>query len=212
MKRVRSGSHLERIGDTWYYRRVVPLDARDVFGKRVSRVSLRTTSRAEATRLEKKHDVDFESQLREARATEPDGYPKTRDERIRYLSEKIFKENRRGPWDQELAKIPEADRIGVARAMRPVMFDYGYAGGVGFGSCDELQELATLLATEKPEISSEIRAALVDLLKNYHEKMSNPTIEWAYEQWLKAKHRPRQTQDEARRYIEDYKNPFTCVH
>src|SRR5215469_10024174 len=92
MKRVRSGSHLELIGDIWYYRRIVPPDVRDVFGKRTVRVSLRTTSRVEATRLEKQHDVDFESRLRAARATGPDGYPRDRDARIRHFSEKIFKE------------------------------------------------------------------------------------------------------------------------
>jgi hypothetical protein len=58
MKTVRSGSHLERIGDTWYYRRVVPPDARAAFGKRTIRISLRTTSRVEAMRLGKKHDID----------------------------------------------------------------------------------------------------------------------------------------------------------
>jgi hypothetical protein len=59
--RARSGSHLQRIGDTWYYRRVVPPEARHVFGKGEIKISLGTTSRIEAERLEKPHDVEFEA-------------------------------------------------------------------------------------------------------------------------------------------------------
>jgi hypothetical protein len=83
MQNVRSGTHLELIGETWYYRRVVPPDARDVFGKTVVRFSLKTKSHTEARRLEKTHDVEFESRLRarvkqdptDIRETPPPGSP-----------------------------------------------------------------------------------------------------------------------------------------
>lgn len=206
MKGVRSGSHLELIGDTWYYRRAVPSDVREAFGKRTIRVSLRTTSLTEATRLEKKHDVDFESRLRAARPTELDGYPKNRNERIRYFSETIFKEKRgRGPWDQELAKIPQADRIEVAQAIKGLAFRQGWSEEIVLRSCDELKDLLFLAVAEKTEVWAEIQQALVGILRDYFEIGSNPTIDWALQEWLKAKHRPRQTEDEARRYIEDFK-------
>ena len=67
MQSVRSGSHLELIGETWYYRRVVPPDARAGFGKSKVRFSLRTKSHTEAKRLEKDHDGAFEKTLRSRR-------------------------------------------------------------------------------------------------------------------------------------------------
>src|SRR5277367_2573359 len=106
MNRRRSGSHLERIGDTWYYRRVVPPDAWEAFGKRTVRLSLKTASRAEAMRQEKKHDVDFESRLQMVRATRPDGYSKNRVERIKRLSDRIFKETE--TWREENHRWPRA--------------------------------------------------------------------------------------------------------
>ena len=57
-RRPRSGSHLIRRGEIYYYRRVVPQDARAAFGKSEVVVCLRTASEAEAKRLEKQHDVD----------------------------------------------------------------------------------------------------------------------------------------------------------
>lgn len=73
MQSVRSGSHLELIGETWYYRRVVPPDARAAFGKRTVRVSLKTKSHTEAKRLEKSEDVKFQDTLDRVRQTKPDG-------------------------------------------------------------------------------------------------------------------------------------------
>ncbi len=71
---VRSGEHLEPIGETWYYRRVVPPDARPAFewdgkkGRTKVKFSLGTKSKTEARRLEKEHDVEFERRLAAARA------------------------------------------------------------------------------------------------------------------------------------------------
>lgn len=205
MKRVRSGSHLERIGDTWYYRRVVPPDARDVFGKRNIRVSLRTTRRAEAMRLEKAYDVDFESRLQAARGPETDPYPRARYERIRYFCEEIHKKRWRGPWREELATIPQEYRKDVVVALWNMCHERAPVIYKEFYNCDELLDLACLKATEKPEVWADIHAALADILRDYREGSSDPTIEWAFEKWLKAKDRPRQTQDEARRYIEEFK-------
>jgi hypothetical protein len=213
VQRVRSGSHLERIGDVWYYRRVVPPDVRNVFGKRNIRVSLRTTSRAEAMRLEKEHDVDFESRLQAARATGPDGYPRIHDAKIGHFIEKILKETNRASWEQGLATIPQVDRTEVREAIELLdeartiiekeLDDFWH---------EELRELLFLLFYEKPvawdearAVWAEARAELVEIVRNYHGDRSDPTIEWAYEEWLKARHRPQQTQDEARRYFDEFK-------
>ena len=65
--RVRSGSHLQRRGSVWWYRRDVPKDVRAAFGCTAVWKSLATSNETEAQRLEKEHDVEFERRLREAR-------------------------------------------------------------------------------------------------------------------------------------------------
>jgi integrase len=64
---VRSGSHLQRRGSVWWYRRDVPKDARQAFGCTAVWKSLDTSNETEAQRFEKEHDVEFERRLREAR-------------------------------------------------------------------------------------------------------------------------------------------------
>src|SRR4051794_19816980 len=63
MARTRSGSHLHRRGEIYYYRRIVPAEYRTAFGQVVVAKSLNTTSKTEAERLEKQHDVEFERRL-----------------------------------------------------------------------------------------------------------------------------------------------------
>jgi integrase len=240
---------LELVGNTWYYRRVVPLDAREAFGKSVVRISLHTSSLTEAKRLEKQHDVDFEIRLQAARASGPDGYP-NRAERIKRLSDAIFKETEswqeekhRWPrareyltmwfgegasvnlesdtippefpkdlvkqlkWKRKLAaSVPEAERWDVETALLSLDGD---AESMLY-TLDEfwannLRELLFLLFWDAREAWQEVERELVEVVKRYCESRSDPTIELAYEQWLKAKYRPQQTQDEARRYIEDFK-------
>ena len=66
--RTRSGSHLRKRGGVWYYRRVVPPDARRAFGRAEVSVSLDTSDEKHAKRLERLRDADFERRLEEARA------------------------------------------------------------------------------------------------------------------------------------------------
>ena len=73
MARTRSGSHLHRRGEIYYYRRIVPAEYRAAFGQVVVSKSLTTTSQTEAERLEKQHDAEFERRLCEARdASDPE--------------------------------------------------------------------------------------------------------------------------------------------
>ena len=67
MARTRSGSHLHRRGEIYYYRRIVAAEYRAAFGQVVVSKSLTTTSQTEAERLEKQHDAEFERRLCEAR-------------------------------------------------------------------------------------------------------------------------------------------------
>jgi hypothetical protein len=115
---VRSGDHLEQIGETWYYRRWVPPDVRDVFewdGKRVKhkvRFTLSTKSKTEAKRLEKTHDVEFEAKLAAARQTGPAGHLRNRDARLaKFLNDAVTQANNDPDLlEQQLADIPEDDR------------------------------------------------------------------------------------------------------
>jgi hypothetical protein len=207
MRRVRSGSHLELIGDTYYYRRAVPRDAHHVFGKRVVRKTLGTSNLTEAKRLEKQHDVDFEIQLRDAREIGPDGYPKDDNQRIAGFIDKVLngKDGTPGYMTRALAEIPERDRKEVSDII-------GFLAEEGKRFDYEMElfwkkELIDLIVwSENPEEWKVTRAEIVQLLKTYNTDAATVhTIDWAYEQWLGGKHRPQQTQDEAKRYLDDFK-------
>src|SRR5271163_4754298 len=168
--RARSGSHLQRIGDTWYYRRVVPPEARHVFGKGEIKISLGTTSRIEAERLEKPHDVEFEARLQQAR---------------------------------ESGEVPQRKRRLSRDDIDLVAFEYGG------GRVAELDHLYTELNTVIPELAPpqwpELRAAIVRLVEGHVTNLGTQyTLDWAYDCWQRAKDRPEQTDDEARRYLDDF--------
>jgi hypothetical protein len=63
MARGRSGEHLILRGETYHYRRVVPAKYRKAFGQWEVSKTLDTASYVEAKKLEKEHDVEFESRL-----------------------------------------------------------------------------------------------------------------------------------------------------
>ena len=86
MARTRSGSHLHRRGEIYYYRRIVPAEYRAAFGQVVVSKSLTTTSQTEAERLEKQHDVEFERRLCEARdASNPEAVAMSIAEPVRVV-------------------------------------------------------------------------------------------------------------------------------
>jgi len=86
MARTRSGSHLHRRGETYYYRRIVPAEYRAAFGQVVVSKSLTTTSQTEAERLEKQHDVEFGRRLCEARdASNPEAVAMSIADRVRVV-------------------------------------------------------------------------------------------------------------------------------
>lgn len=211
MRSVRSGDHLELIGETWYYRRVVPPDVRDAFaGKGKVRFSLRTKSHTEAKRLEKIHDVEFEARLQAARQRGPDGYPRDRDARIGGFIGQIFRaaDSEPGWLDRGLDHIPLADRSEVSNVVEYLSEeeDRIYNEVDKFWN-EELRDLIfELNDPDDPGVWTRTRAELAEIVRNYRQSTyAVHTIDWAYGQWIGARNRPQQTQDEARRYIDEFK-------
>jgi hypothetical protein len=113
-RRPRSGSHLIRRGEIYYYRRVVPKDARAAFGKSEVVVCLHTANETEAKRLEKPHDVEFERRLQRVRDL---ANPETRRAR---LAADIIEANPLNPTGQiALAYLPAQDGEAVRAIVAP---------------------------------------------------------------------------------------------
>jgi integrase len=217
---VRSGTHLEPIGETWYYRRVVPPDVRAAFewngrkGWSKVKFSLGTKSQTEARRLEKIHDVEFEEKLAAARNTAPDGYPKHPGLRTaEQVSQVIYSEDRSPGWlDRALDDVPEADREEVraaAETLQEQVEDDEF--GIDRFWVDDLRDVVLEIYYDLVENNYEdgiwpkTRNELVELLRNYRSHMADPTIDWALQKWRVARNRPPQTEEDGERYIESFK-------
>lgn len=203
MPNVRSGSHLEQIGSTWYYRRVVPSDVRDVFGTTKVKKSLGTSSEVEAKRLEKIKDVEFEEKLQRARQTGPDGYSRDRETRIDQFADKVLNAHvtEGVDLDEALQTVPEGDRAAVDRWIDDL------------ATVDEKrdEDLKLLWADLEGVIYGtdnweNVRPGIVAAVKDYVQGLNvEHTLDWAYVQWSKSANRPQQTLDEASRYLDDFK-------
>jgi hypothetical protein len=203
VSRPRSGSHLKKIGETWYYRRVVPPEARHLFGKSEVKFSLKTSSRVEAERLEKLQDVEFEAKLTQARTTAPDGWssdPPTRLEQmidhtlVRHTQERIA-------LDIALTEVPVTDRLIVADEIEH-MADLDIEHQAKLDRI--IQQLDMMVATagqtwdqRTPGLQSVIQAYLDNLATEH-------TVEWAFARWCRAKARLQQTTDEALRHLGEF--------
>jgi integrase len=209
MGRTRSGSHLRRVADTWYYRRAVPGDVRAEFKRSEITVSLGTTSRVEAERLEKEHDVAFAKRLREARTTDKDGFSKDPKLRLEQLTQKYFDNIDDDDPDPETAMdmLPVRDQILVERQVEELADeqldrDYEVDGAV-IEISEKLKEILPWVG----DISS-TKPGLIEVIKQYISNLqSEYTIGWAYESWKNIKKRPDQTNSEARRYLDQF-----CAH
>jgi Domain of unknown function (DUF6538) len=205
MQRVRSGSHLRRVGDTWYYRRVVPADVRAEFGRSEITLSLGTTSRVEAERLEKEHDVAFAKRLKDARTTDKDGYSKDPAIRVDQLTDKYFTSIDDDDPDPHaaLAVLPARDRMAVERYIEKMgdqQIDRDYETD---GLVHEIKEILPWvkdITKARPGILEAIRQHISDLESEY-------TTDWAYTKWQNVRERPDQTNGEARRHLDQF-----CSH
>lgn len=209
MRRPRSGSHLELIGDIWYYRRVVPPDVRDVFGKKVVRKSLETSSHIDAKRLEKERDVEFEAKLAAARQQGPDGYPRDGNARLGHFVDQVFNRSDYGEpgWlERGLAEVPAVDRNEV----KGLIEFFGDEEDRLEAEQDQFwnEELKDLIPwSHEPDEWAKTRAEIADLLRNYRENRHRlDTLEWALQEWRKARNRPPQTQEDAERYLTEFKS------
>ncbi len=162
---VRSGSHLKQIGDTWYYRRVVPPEARHLFGKSEVKFSLSTTRRVEAERLEKQHDVDFEKTLTNARESAADGWPTDAERRREKMVDSLLYEHVTGdrPVAELLQFLPETDRSIVADQIERLS-DIGKTREANLESLfDDLDEMILETGQDWPFV----RAGILAVVRNY---------------------------------------------
>ena len=217
MTRVRSGSHLERVGETWYYQRQVPPDARAAFGKNKVRVSLRTTSRVEAERLEKPHDTIFEATLKAARDA--------RDPQIRleHNVSQILDHLIDGKTDDQgqqqsldarvqaaLAEIPEVDRTAAREEFAKVGTFYLAKHALLQRLIGKLHPIVTLTPATIDQWDDEIEPGIIKAVQTYMRSMQTEyTFDWAYEKWKAAEDRPEQSQEDGRKYLDEFVNHAT---
>jgi integrase len=203
-RRPRSGSHLDQIGETWYYLRVVPSDVRDSFGVTKFKRSLHTTSHAEAVRLEKSHDVEFEIKLTAARQRDPDGYPRDLAARLEVMSDVVLAAHigEGIELDKALDMVPQTDREAVDREIDNLAGEYDQRRH----DLDQLTaDLDNVIHVTGSDWNTVVRPVIVAIIKNYIQELSaEHSVDWAYAQWTKAGKRPQQTVDEARRYLDSF--------
>ena len=71
---------------------------------------------------------------------------------------------------------------------------------------EHLRDLLTdVYYDEDPEAWHSTCEDLIERVKNYQERMSDHTIDWGYKKWLEAAKRPSQTEEDGRRYIDEFK-------
>jgi hypothetical protein len=209
-RRVRSGDHLTQIGDIWYYLRVVPPDARDVFGKTKVKKSLGTSSHTEAKRLEKIEDVEFEEKLQRARHAGPDGLPREREARTEELVVRVYAElgdsDDPDRLEKLIAQVPARDREAVIDRIEQAE-DAGMAAWEKVDQFWEAELRDQLFASALDADDWQAKRQEIVALIGDHQKqnVSEHTVDWAYVQWTKTASRPQQTLDEASRYLDDFK-------
>jgi hypothetical protein len=187
----------------------VPADVRAEFERSEITVSLGTTSRVEAERLEKEHDVAFAKRLHDARTTDKDGFSKDRKLRLAQLIQRYFDNIDDDNPDPEAAMnmLPARDQILVERHIEDLVeeqLDRNYEVDVAVAEISEkLQEVLPRI----DNISS-AKPALIEVIKRYVSNLqSEHTIDWAYQRWKNIKKRPDQTNSEGRRYLDQF-----CAH
>jgi integrase len=209
-RRPRSGSHLILRGETYYYRRVVPQDARAAFGKSEVVICLRTASEAEAKRLEKQHDVEFERRLKRVR---DDANPDTRRAR---LAADIIEASPLNPTGQiALAYLPAEDREAVRGLVSPhyAALD-AHRNEIG-RLLDEIQQVLPRTPLD-PEVWQRCRDGIVSVVRHHVARATGDppppvvdgihTLEWAFARWLRTRtgERTDDSVDTGRRHFDAF--------
>ena len=214
-RRPRSGSHLILRGEIYYYRRVVPKDARRAFGCTEVVRSLETSNESEAKRLEKQHDVEFEKRLREAKqASDPHAVAERIANSVRL---EVGSVNPYRRTTRELAETPltdegralAADLIGQSLNQRFVQ----QADINGF-----LSQIGDLLTPLSPDSLSQCRDTILAIVRHQvGAAVALPqttataagaplTLEWAYGRWLRTRAglRTAESVDTGRRHFDAF--------
>lgn len=209
-RRPRSGSHLIPRGGTYYYRRVVPQDARATFGKSEIVVCLRTTSEAEAKRLEKQHDVEFERRLQRVR---DDANP---DARRKRLAADIIEASPLNPTGRmAIAYLPAEDREAVRALVSP---HYAALDAHRDEIARLLHQIQTVLPSTPldPEVWQKCRDGVVSVVRQHVASATrNPpppvvdgvyTLEWAFSRWERTRtgERAPESVDTGRRHFDAF--------
>jgi len=209
-RRPRSGSHLIRRGGIYYYRRVVPKDARAAFGKSEVVECLHTASEAEAKRLEKQPDVDFERRLKRVR---DDTNPDTRRAR---LAADIIEVNPLNPTGQiALAYLPAEDREAVRALVSPhyAALD-AHRNEIG-RLLHEIQQVLPRTPLD-PEVWQRCRDGIVSVVRHHVVRATGDppppvvdgihTLEWAFARWLLTRtgERTDESVDTGRRHFDAF--------
>lgn len=210
MPRTRSGRHITKRGDVWYYRRIVPGEYRRAFGQTVVAKSLNTASETEAERLEKVEDVEFERRLRRAK---DDANPGTR--RARIAQDIIEKTPSHSMAQWGVAYLPPEDR----EAVRPIIDEH-------YGTLDTRQQQIGQLAYEieqalsrtplAPDVWQRCRDGILSVVRQHVANVTGAapvapsngihTLEWAFAQWKEGGQgdRATSTMSLARRHFDAF--------
>jgi hypothetical protein len=189
---------------------VVPLDARATFGKSEVVVCLRTTSEAEAKRLEKQHDVEFERRFQRVR---DDTDPDTR--RIR-LAADIIETSPLNPTGQmALAYLAAEDREAVRELVSP---HYAALDAHRNQIARLLQQIKQVLPSTPldPDIWERCRDGIVSVVRQHVASATgNPpppvvdgihTLQWAFSRWLRTRagERTEESVDTGQRHFDAF--------
>jgi len=186
-RRPRSGSHPVKRGEIYHYRRAVPQDVRAAFdGKSEVTRSLDTSNEAEARRLEKKLDVQFEERLHRARdAANPDT-----EDREAVWSLVIPHYEAQDAHRAEIARLVyEIEQALPRTPLDPETWEKCRSGILSVVR----HHITNLTATPK---RLPVQTAEDDL----------PTLEWAYGRWLRkrAGRRKDDSVDRARSHLNEF--------
>jgi hypothetical protein len=215
-RRPRSGSHLVKRGEIYHYRRAVPQDVHAAFdGKSEVTRSLDTSNEAEARRLEKKMDVQFEERLHRARdASDPNA-------RRARIAKDILAANPQSKLAAQwsVAYLPAEDRDAVRSLIMP-----HYEAQDAHR--DEIARLVHEIQQALPQtpLDSETwercRSGILSVVRHHVANLTAtpepppiqaiehdlPTLEWAYERWLRkrAGRRKDDSVDRARSHLNEF--------
>ena len=221
-RRTRAGSHLVLRGEIWHYRRVVPVERRPAFGCSEVVRSLGTTSRVEAERLEKPHDVEFEARLRQAREiSDPHAVA------IKIADSVPVEVGTIRGYRQANMRLAEAPLTDEGRALaneligQRIELRQAHQGDI----LKLLSEIGDLLTPLSPEALQQCRANILAIVRHQvgaRAAISSSagtqgpqppilaaaittteplTLEWAYSRWLRTGGRTAESVDTGRRHF-----------